>query len=115
MYSRAFGDTGDRLPPHYAGTALKREPPREEYREEPREEERRESCAPPHEEAHGPCDSCEGRADKREPPRPPFHLALPYGIRFEDLLLLGLAVLLWLDGCDDEYLPLLLLFLLVVH
>ena len=116
MYSRAFQEGGERLPPHYGGTALRQG----QHREDEREEERR---PPP--ECEAKCQRDTNREECCEPPRecspggePPkggLHFLLPYGIRFEDLMLLGLAVLLWLDGCEDEYLPLLLLFLLIVH
>ena len=97
MYSRTFSGRADHLPPHYGGTAL-----REEAR-----------CEPP----PPPCESEQAQSDAPHAPCPPpkGEGLLPYGLSLEDLLLLGLAVLLWLDGCEDDYLPLLLIFLLVVH
>lgn len=128
MYSREFSDTAEgRLPPHYGGTALggrrhgegdggrHRPPP-------PSREEREERCEDPH--------HAEGREGARPcpPPPPPCeekvkgggltgalrHL-LPESVDTGDLLLLGLAILLLSDGCEDEFLPLILLFLLIVH
>ena len=118
MYSRAFGENGERVPPQYGGTALHRRERRDEERESERlqeeGEDRVKEC--PRDETEGvappPREEC---ATKQETPCTGLRLPLPYGIRLEDLLLLGLAVLLWLDGCEDEYLPLLLLFLLIVH
>jgi hypothetical protein len=114
MYSRDFSDRRP-LPPEYGGTALTHGR-REQHT--PNEEEGRRP-PPPCEEA------CEEECPKRPPPPPPreersgilplFERLLPAGIDTGDLLLLGLAVLLLLDGCEDELLPLLLLFLLIVH
>ena len=115
MYSRDFSDNRS-LPPQYDGTVLGRrgEAPPEQRREEP--------CGPPPPERKGgePC------REDRKPPSPPkkeakgnlfplFERLLPEGIDSSDLLLLGLAILLLLDGCEDELLPILLLFLLIVH
>ena len=95
MYSREFSDK-HRLPPHYGGTAFA-------------EEER--GC----EEYPAP-DPCE----KAPPPPPPpsrglLDGLLPFHLKGDDLLLLGLALLLLSEGCEDEVLPLLLLFLLIIH
>ena len=96
MYSRDFSDRHPPLPPHYGGTAFGEG-----------EERGREECpAPP--------PKCE------EPSTPPpkggiLDGLLPFHLKGDDLLLLGLALLLLGDGCEDEYLPLLLLFLLIVH
>lgn len=110
MYSRAFQQSGEHLPPHYGGTALRQR----EHREAEGDCERKEGqCPPPEHERECPQDTHAEEACQPPPPAP--HFPLPYGIRLEDLMLLGLAVLLWLDGCEDEYLPLLLLFLLIVH
>ena len=105
MYSREFSDS--RLPPRYGGTAF-----REKRRPPPHEEER-----PPHAEETPPCTetpppSCEEKGAK--PPSLGERL-LPAGLPPEDLLLLGLALLFLTDGCDDDYLPLVLLFLLIVR
>ena len=114
MYSRDFSDR-HALPPEYGGTALGRE--RREHTPPPCEEERPQ-------EVH-PSPEGEGCREERPPPPPPreergslfplFGRLLPEGIDSSDLLLLGLAILLLLDGCEDELLPLLLLFLLIVH
>lgn len=100
MYSREFSDS--RLPPRYGGTAF-----RERHRAPPREEER-----PPCEETPPPPPPCEERG--HEPPSLLDRL-LPGGVELEDLLLLGLALLFLADGCDDGYLPLILLFLFIVR
>ena len=113
MYSRAFPNEHTELPPHYGGTALqgdgrKREQRHEECRE-PTEKECHEPPRPPHEEC-----------GKDHPPPPPerggiLSRLLPFDIKGDDLLLLGIALLLLNEGCEDEYLPLLLLFLLIIH
>ena len=113
MYSRDFSDRHP-LPPEYGGTALTHG--RREHTA-PTEEDH---CPPPSREEAG-----EEERTKRPPPPPPqeergglfplFERLLPSGIDSGDLLLLGLAVLLLLDGCEDELLPLILLFLLIVH
>lgn len=103
MYSRTFCEGGDHLPPKYNGTALRREPPPSCECEEPPCAKPEEPCPPP---------SCPEGAPRKTAP---WQLHLPYGIRLEDLLLLGLAILLWLEECEDEYLPFLLLFLLLIH
>lgn len=113
MYSRDFSDSRP-LPPEYSGTALgqgrRSEPPDEEVREA-------HHTAPPEE---GGCDAERKTAPpSREESRggilPLFERLLPKGVDPGDLLLLGVALLLLLDGCEDELLPLLLLFLLVIH
>ena len=120
MYSRSFSDGGD-LPPHYSGTALQR--PREEPPHGTKEE------APPscradckqEEPRHIP-DTC-ADAKKQEASRQNEECGQPEGLLARllpgvaggDLLLLGIALLLLFDGCEDEFLPLVLLFLLVVH
>ncbi len=134
MYSREFSDTTEgRVPPHYGGTALggrrhgegdggrHRPAPPPERREE-RNEERNEERGVGH-----------GRREQREEPCPPpppppcedtakgrglsfaLRRLLPESIDTGDLLLLGLAILLLSDGCEDEFLPLILLFLLIIH
>ncbi|MBO7293191.1 MAG: hypothetical protein J6V07_04580 [Clostridia bacterium] len=107
MYSREFSDS--RLPPRYGGTAF-----RERHRSPPREEER-----PPCEEERPPCEEAPPppppREDKRREPHALFEKLLPAGLPLEDLLLLGLALLFLADGCDDDYLPLILLFLFVIR
>ena len=100
MYSREFSDS--RLPPRYGGTAF-----RERHRPPPCEEEK-----PPCEEAPPPPPPCEDK--QKETPSLAERL-LPAGIELEDLLLLGLALLFLADGCDDDYLPLILLFLFIVR
>ncbi len=104
MYSRAFQDRPSFVPPHYGGTALSEETTA-----------KKEACPTPQvtEEERTPC-----KETRRE--EPPFGASLlsrflPHSIRGEDLLLLGVALLLLLDGCDDEFLPLLLLFLLIIR
>ncbi len=118
MYSRDFSDRRT-LPPEYGGTALARggreHTPRGHGEEKPPE--------PPPPDGEAREDSCRG--DSTPPPSPSreekggffplFERLLPTGIDSSDLLLLGLAVLLLLDGCEDELLPLMLLFLLIVH
>ena len=109
MYSRNFSDKPTHLPPHYGGTALhggqgREEKCKQEGRQKPPSEERcKEEC----------------REEKKAVPPPPergllSHL-LPFDIKGDDLLLLGIALLLLNEGCEDEYLPLILLFLLIVH
>lgn len=114
MYSRSFSDQPTHLPPHYGGTALqgegcRGEPRRKEEHEHHREEVRHKDCPPPREEC----------AADRPPPPPPerglLSRLLPFDIKGDDLLLLGIALLLLGDGCEDEYLPLILLFLLIIH
>ena len=117
MYSRTFSEK-PHLPPEYGGTALSKDEEREHARckKEP-------PCPPPEPQAHKPCDipgdpPC-GDSGEHRPPTPPArgllsHL-LPFDIKSDDLLLLGIALLLLNDGCEDEYLPLLLLFLLIIH
>ena len=114
MYSRAFPNEHTELPPHYSGTALhsdgrKREHGHEECREPQQKKECHEPPKPPHEEGGGDC----------SPPPPErggiLSRLLPFDIKGDDLLLLGIALLLLSEGCEDEYLPLLLLFLLIVN
>ena len=116
MYSRSFSDQPTHLPPHYGGTALQSEgcqcepcKKAEEHGHQCKEEHRR-GCPPPRRE------EC---AEDRPPPPPPegglLSRLLPFDIKADDLLLLGIALLLLKDGCEDEYLPLILLFLLIVH
>ena len=114
MYSRDFSDRHP-LPPEYGGTALVRE-----RRAPPPPSEEGAHCPPPREEDEE--EACPTACPPPPPPReeggglfPLFGKLLPAGIDSRDLLLLGLAVLLLLDGCEDEVLPLLLLFLLIVH
>ena len=114
LYSREFSDS--RLPPRYGGTAFRerhRPPPCKEEGPPPREEKRR-SCeeeGAPGENAPPPR-PCEERG--HEPPSLLDRL-LPGGVELEDLLLLGLALLFLADGCDDDYLPLILLFLFIIR
>lgn len=117
MYSRHFSDRYT-PPPEYGGTAFAHHTP--PHGAPPHEE-------PPCEEAHREEHSCE--EPSCSPCLPPPHRReeapchserllrglLPSGISGEDLLLLGLALLLLLDGCEDRVLPYLLLFLLVVR
>ena len=117
MYSREFSDKSERhsLPPHYGGTALHRE-----KREEP--------ARPP----HTPPEECESHEPRKEDPCPkkeePCHSKerseggfsllrglLRHGEDGGDLLLLLVAVLLLADGCEDDYLPFLLLLMLIVN
>ena len=117
MYSRSFSDK-PHLPPEYGGTALAQneERGRADCKKEP-------PCRPHEQQAHTPCDMphdapCDGGGGHRPPPPPERGLLshlLPFDIKSDDLLLLGIALLLLSDGCEDEYLPLLLLFLLIVH
>ena len=107
MYSRTFSDK-PHPPPEYGGTALSQNEDggRDKCREAPH-------CQPPEEECHKPCNG-----EHHAPPphgRGLFSNLLPFDIKSDDLLLLGIALLLLNDGCEDEYLPLLLLFLLIVH
>ena len=107
MYSREFSDS--RLPPRYGGTAL-----RERRHPSPCEEER-----PPCEEERPPCEEAPPppppRVDKRNGAHSLLERLVPSGLPLEDLLLLGLALLFLADGCDDDYLPLILLFLFVIR
>ena len=122
MYSRDFSDRKPIVPPDYGGTAYRREREKKEdppspkrpppQKEHPREEGCREN-PPCHEEPcreEPPC-----REDTKDGSRGLLGRLLPFGIREEDLLLLGIALLLLLDGCEDRYLPYILLFLLIVH
>lgn len=112
MYSRSFSDKAPHLPPHYGGTALqgetcgRRREETDEERKTEREECRRE--CPPRSEA--PCTDT-------PPPRTRGLLSqlLPFDVKGDDLLLLAIALLLLGDGCEDDYLPLILLFLLIIH
>ena len=104
MYSREFSDKRPHLPPRYGGTA---------FTEGEREREHTEG-------GHGECKSPEPPKGDGECAYPPPRRGLldgllPFELKGDDLLLLGLALLLLNDGCEDEYLPLLLLFLLIVH
>lgn len=117
MYSRSFSEGGGNLPPHYSGTAL-----REQERDIPKKGKEGEAvCEAP---TDGVCAPC---PPPPQPPPPPHGGAhggkalggllgrlLP-GVDEGDLMLLGIALLLLFDGCEDEFLPLILLFLLVVH
>lgn len=116
MYSRTFSDK-PHPPPEYGGTVLSQhgDEGRDKCREAPH-------CKPPEEECGGPCAPCdthEGHDGGHRPPPPHgrglFSNLLPFDIKSDDLLLLGIALLLLNDGCEDEYLPLLLLFLLIIH
>lgn len=115
MYSRSLQDPGS-LPPHYGGTVLReggREKPSSPCPKPPE----REDCAPCREErpsAHTPpVDKEPCRGDSPLPAL--LSRLLPAGIESSDLLLLCLSLLLLTDGCEDEFLPLVLLFLLIVH
>ena len=99
MYSREFSDS--RLPPRYGGTAF-----RERHRPPPPEEER-----PPCEEAPPP--PCKEEGEEKGGTL--LGRLLPKDLSLEDILLLGLALLFLADGCDDDYLPLILLFLFVIR
>ena len=116
MYSRTFSDKPSGVPPHYGGTALqgdghRREPCREEGHKPREDEDCRKTCHEPPRSANGECD--------QTPPPPErggiLSRLFPFDIKGDDLLLLGIALLLLSEGCDYEYLPLLLLFLLIVH
>ncbi len=141
MYSRSFSDRSPIPPPEYSGTAWRREhkgrdtPPgargeahqreRDEGRDFEREEHSRKEESSCKEDS--PCKeepSCKERPHRREdhPCKEEetgrgslLGRLLPFGIKEEDLLLLGIALLLLLDGCEDTSLPLILLFLLIVH
>lgn len=118
MYSRSFSDKPTHLPPHYGGTALTghggkdRETCDEEKQHKaPRHDEHEKKCdEPSSEKPHGHA------GERHSAPERGFlsHL-LPFDIKGDDLLLLGIALLLLNEGCEDEYLPLLLLFLLIIH
>ena len=116
MYSRHFSDNGI-LPPEYGGTALGRA----RHSDPPPQKHPTEECT--QEERHPPLPSEEAGCPERPPiPRseggglsPFLKRLLPRGVDPNDLLLLAIALLLLSDGCEDELLPLLLLFLLVVH
>ena len=115
MYSRSCSDQPSHLPPHYGGTALhgegcKSEPCRSEEHEKKREEAKRKDCPPPRRE-----ECPEDRPPQPPPERGLLSRLLPFDIKGDDLLLLGIALLLLGDGCEDEYLPLILLFLLIIH
>ena len=86
---------------------LKRQ--REEH-EKKREEAKRKDCPPPRRE-----ECPEDRPPQPPPERGLLSRLLPFDIKGDDLLLLGIALLLLGDGCEDEYLPLILLFLLIIH
>ena len=110
MYSRDFSDKRPHLPPRYGGTAFTEgEPKRERRICEDTKAAKREceggDTLPPTGEP--PCERPRGRGF--------LDGLLPFDLKGDDLLLLGLALLLLNDGCEDEYLPLLLLFLLIVH
>lgn len=114
MYSRSFSDKPTHLPPHYGGTALKEAEgnKRDTCAPPPKKEECRKECETP------PKDNGRACAEDRPPPPPERGLLshlLPFDIKTDDLLLLGIALLLLNDGCEDEYLPLILLFLLIIH
>lgn len=102
MYSREFSDKRPHLPPHYGGTAFTEgegaRPCPEEVRGEGKPPPDAGAGCPPPQKRRGLLDTL-----------------LPFELNGDDLLLLGLALLLMNDGCEDEYLPLLLLFLLIVH
>ena len=107
MYSREFSDRRRPPPPEYSGTALRPPPPPScEERPTPPREERDSPC-----EEEGPC----RERDEASRPRGLLEGLIPRGISGEDLLLLGLALLLLLDECEDRLLPYLLLFLLVIR
>lgn len=119
MYSRSFSDKPPSLPPQYGGTALSGHGERD--KDECDEKEREKACKRDEgkqsrfEEKAEHAEGCEG---KRPPPPPERGLLthlLPFDIKGDDLLLLGIALLLLNEGCEDEYLPLLLLFLLIIH
>ncbi len=103
MYSRRFSDTDEslRIPPQYDGVALGRgrtkEPPCEEKEAGGRPKERE-------------ADECEGRGEALEGPLG----LLPAGLGAEDLLLLGVALLLLFGQDNDPYIPLTLLLLFVL-
>ncbi|MBQ2719813.1 MAG: hypothetical protein IJF73_07085 [Clostridia bacterium] len=120
MYSRDFSDRGEgRMPPEYHGTALggrhrgadeergHRPPPKEP----PPKEAPCDGDVEPREEAGAP--GCDERPKGAGAPL--LGRFLPAGVDTGDLLLLGLAILLLSDGCEDEFLPLILLFLLIVN
>ncbi len=135
MYSREFSDSFRGLPPQYGGTAFRKArhemPPREEREKQEECEERenrppRRESTPPPERKDCPCedsppkkttcrerpDLCEGDGGSLSGLLGKF---LPAGIEAEDLLLLGIALLLLADGCEDSYIPMILLFLLIIH
>ncbi len=139
MYSREFSDRAERrsLPPHYGGTALRHGRAEEGRRadREKHEEEKREDCK---QKEKPTCDigqaekGREGRGERAEKKackegKPPhggrsedgfFSLLrglLHPGEDGGDLLLLLVAILLLTDGCEDEYLPFLLLLMLIVN
>ena len=103
MYSRTFSDDHTDLPPHYAGTALhkdrhKKPPCPEDSKIPPPEEEYRKACHTP---PRPPAEDC-----TEPPPPPPEHSGLlsrllPFDIKGDDLLLLGIALLLLNEGCED--------------
>ena len=123
MYSRNFSDREPIPPPEYGGTAWRRE--REEHEKAPPPKGRppckdapRGEAPSGEEHAHkeSPSAKEEGRRKEEGAEREGiFGKLLPFGIKEEDLLLLGIALLLLLDGCEDRYLPFILLFLLIVH
>lgn len=126
MYSRDFSDKAPGgLPPHYGGTAFGRGRQKEPCPKEercPSEQEREGISDAPHRHEDEPCDD-RGSHGKPPPPKtdctsPKGSLLsrlLPFGNDSSDLLLLGLAILLLSDGCEDELLPLILLFLLIIN
>ena len=119
MYSRDFSDkTVTGLPPQYGGTAFGRS----KHREPPAPPPCQDTC-------HSECQKKQEPESKKEehcPPPPPrpesapilkgiLGRLLPGGHEGSDILLVGLALLLLSDGCEDELLPLILLFLLLIH
>lgn len=135
MYSREFSDRAERrsLPPHYDGTALRRARAEREGREEtpPCQEDAHERCEPQGQDMHrdrerkprteAPSDNdCRTEnpphGGRRDDTPPSFLRGLLHpGEDGGELLLLLVAVLLLADGCEDEYLPFLLLLLLIIN
>ena len=116
MYSRTFSDK-PHPPPEYGGTVLSQNEGREDghCRKEAHHRPPEPECQKPSEPPCGAQKECEGEHRPPPPERGLLSHLLPFDIKSEDLLLLGIALLLLNDGCEDEYLPLLLLFLLIVH
>lgn len=118
MYSRSFSDKPPHLPPQYGGTALKggeengsEKGDKEEACSAPKKEECEKDTGPQRDRGQ----ECAGSRPPPPPARGLLSHLLPFDIKGDDLLLLGLALLLLNDGCEDEYLPLILLFLLIIH